>query len=126
MKYFHNPQANNVHAYDDDALAHFIPSHLVPMSEQEAQAYINSATASLPATQGSERNWRDTELASLMWLRERHRDQLEIEATTTLTAVQFKELLVYLQALRDWPQSSDFPDTQYRPVAPSWAAEQTE
>ncbi|MEN5094541.1 phage tail protein [Pseudomonas protegens] len=72
-----------------------------------------------------ERRWRDAELTSVMWLRERHRDQLEIEAPTTLTGEQFKELLVYMQSLRDWPQSPDFPQVKHRPVVPSWIAEQT-
>ena len=71
-----------------------------------------------------EREWRDSELTAVMWLRERHRDQLEIEVETTLTAEQFRELLVYIQALRDWPQSPDFPVLEQRPAAPSWIAEQ--
>jgi hypothetical protein len=71
-----------------------------------------------------ERTWRDQVMVSLMGLRDRHRDQLQIEIDTTLTDEQFKELLVHMQALRDWPQSSDFPDTQYRPSLPLWLAEQ--
>ncbi|WP_449439565.1 phage tail assembly chaperone [Pseudomonas migulae] len=74
----------------------------------------------------TEREWRDTELASLVWLRDRHRDQLEIEVDTTLSSEQFTELLVYMQALRDWPQSPDFPDSQHRPTAPAWIADQHE
>lgn len=73
-----------------------------------------------------ERAWRDVELTSVLWLRERHRDQLEIDVETTLTAEQFKELLVYMQALRDWPQSPDFPVIEQRPAAPPWIAEQHE
>lgn len=76
--------------------------------------------------ESNERTWRDTELASVMWLRERHRDQVEISEQTTLTAEQFAELLVYMQALRDWPQASEFPDSLYRPVPPSWIAQQVE
>lgn len=67
-----------------------------------------------------EREWRDRELASVAWLRERHRDQVEIGGGTTLTAEQFQELLVYMQALRDWPQSEQFPVIEHRPVVPSW------
>lgn len=70
-----------------------------------------------------ERDWRDAELASVMWLRERHRDQLEVSSPTTLSAEQFGELLTYIQALRDWPQSADFPDSLLRPVPPSWVDE---
>lgn len=73
-----------------------------------------------------EREWRDGELAAVKWLRERHRDQVEIAFPTTLTGQQFVELLTYMQELRDWPQATDFPDSQNRPVAPQWVAEQAE
>nr|WP_314563053.1 phage tail assembly chaperone [uncultured Pseudomonas sp.] len=73
-----------------------------------------------------ERRWRDTELAALIWLRDRHRDQLEIGGETTLTIEQYSELLVYMQALRDWPQSPDFPNVEHRPIVPVWIAGQTE
>lgn len=79
-----------------------------------------------PDVAGDERNWRDSELSSVIWLRDRHRDQLDLGAETALTPEQFTELLVYMQTLRDWPQSADFPDSQYRPVAPPWIAEQTQ
>ncbi|MEW9903416.1 phage tail assembly chaperone [Pseudomonas putida] len=72
-----------------------------------------------------ERQWRDGELAAVTWLRDRHRDQLDVGAVTTLSPEQFNELLQYLQALRDWPQSQAFPDIEQRPVAPPWIAEQT-
>lgn len=74
----------------------------------------------------AERAWRDAELTSVKWLRERHRDQQEVGFDTALSDTQFKELLVYIQALRDWPQSSDFPDSAHRPLAPRWIADQTE
>jgi len=73
-----------------------------------------------------EREWRDTELASVMWLRERHRDQQEIGGNTTLQGEQFVELLAYMQALRDWPQSPEFPDSADRPLAPAWIADQAQ
>lgn len=68
---------------------------------------------------------RDAELMSLEWLRNRHRDQLDIGADTTLTTGQFAELLLYLQALRDWPQSDAFPSIEHRPIAPLWIADQS-
>jgi hypothetical protein len=77
-------------------------------------------------TESSERAWRDAELSSLAWLRDRHRDQLDMSTATTLTPGQFNELLTYMQALRDWPQSEVFPDVDQRPLAPSWIAEQTQ
>ncbi|MGG7634179.1 phage tail assembly chaperone [Pseudomonas sp. ES1] len=71
-----------------------------------------------------ERRWRDGELLAVTWLRDRHRDQIDIGADTTLTPDQFNALLVYMQALRDWPQSEAFPDSNHRPAAPPWIAEQ--
>lgn len=71
-----------------------------------------------------ERRWRDSELLDLAWLRDRHRDQAEMGADTTLTAEQYAELLSYMQQLRDWPQSDSFPDTSKRPVPPAWIKDQ--
>jgi hypothetical protein len=74
----------------------------------------------------AERKWRDAQLQSAMWLRERHRDQQEIGSGTTLSDDQFGALLVYMQALRDWPQSPEFPAIEQRPAAPAWIAEQAQ
>ncbi|PNG40284.1 hypothetical protein A1395_02350 [Pseudomonas protegens] len=65
-------------------------------------------------------------MAAVTWLRDRHRDQLEIKVPTALSDNQYNELLVYMQSLRDWPQSPDFPQIEHRPVAPPWIAEQTQ
>ena len=72
----------------------------------------------------AERLWRDGQVSTTEWLVTRHRDELDMQVVTTLTAEQFVELLVYRQALRDLPQSEAFPDTAQRPVAPPWIAEQ--
>ncbi|WP_339469404.1 phage tail assembly chaperone [Pseudomonas sp. EL_65y_Pfl1_R83] len=74
----------------------------------------------------TERAWRNAELTSVTWLRERHRDQQELGVDTTLSSEQFVELLAYMQALRAWPQSSDFPDSAHRPMLPRWIADHTE
>lgn len=86
--------------------------------------YLIDAPEAVPDFVAHERVWRDSELFSVMWLRERHRDQVELSEQTTLTAEEYAEVLVYLQLLRDWPQSSDFPDSEHRPIAPSWIANQ--
>lgn len=104
-----NPAPGKIRAHDDRGLP-----------------YLIDAPEATPDPANQERQWRDAELNSVMWLRERHRDQLEIGATTSIDAEQFKELLTYMQALRDWPQSPDFPQIELRPVAPPWIAEQTE
>ncbi len=73
----------------------------------------------------SERAWRDSEVESIEWMRDRHRDEEDLGISHTLTAGQFTQLLAYMQALRDWPQAVEFPAVEYRPVAPSWIVEVT-
>lgn len=72
-----------------------------------------------------ERLWRDAQINSLRWLRERHGDEVNSARPTTLTAEQSVELLDYVQALRDWPLAPDFPSSERRPAPPSWVAGQT-
>ncbi len=76
--------------------------------------------------QAAERAWRDAELAGLAWLRDRHRDEVDMQLQTTLDAEQFIGLLSYMQALRDWPASPHFPDAEQRPQQPDWLADQTQ
>ena len=73
-----------------------------------------------------ERAWRDGEILRVQWIRDRHRDERELERPTTITTEQYAGLLDYMQALRDWPQSADFPDSWLRPLSPGWIAEQAE
>jgi len=92
--------------------------------DEAGRPYLVDAPESAPDLAAQEREWRDGALSGVLWLRERHRDQLEIEGPTTLTVEQFNDLLVYMQALRDWPQSPNFPESQHRPTAPDWIIEQ--
>lgn len=73
-----------------------------------------------------ERCWRDSVMLVAAGLRDRHRDQVELELSTTLLNEQYSELLGYIQALRTWPQSPDFPQVEHRPVAPPWLANSTQ
>ena len=73
-----------------------------------------------------ERSWRDAEIESVKWLRERHRDEVDSARPTSLTPEQSGELLDYVQALRDWPQSAKFPAQKYRPKKPDWIDQQTQ
>lgn len=71
-----------------------------------------------------ERIWRDGQLSDSQWLTARHRDELDLGDAPTLTAAQFAELLTYRKALRDWPQGTEFPLADHRPVAPPWLSSQ--
>ncbi|UVL57544.1 phage tail assembly chaperone [Pseudomonas sp. B21-035] len=73
-----------------------------------------------------ERAWRDVELQATEWLTTRHRDEQGIGRSTTLTSEQYGEVLAYRQKLRDWPQTSNFPESSKRPSAPIWLTTQTQ
>lgn len=62
---------------------------------------------------------RDAELSKSSWMIERHRDELEQLATTTLTAEQYVDLQIYRQQLRDWPAQPEWPNIDM-PEAPEW------
>lgn len=72
-----------------------------------------------------QRIWRDARLQATEWLVMRHRDELAMTISATLTAQQYSELLNYRQHLRDWPTSASFPDQSSAPAPPEWLALQT-
>lgn len=73
-----------------------------------------------------ERTWRNSEIGRVTWLRDRHRDEVDLGHSTSITAEMFSELLAYIQTLRDWPENQNFPDAVSRPVAPEWIASQSQ
>ncbi|MFY1852992.1 phage tail assembly chaperone [Achromobacter xylosoxidans] len=71
----------------------------------------------------TERAWRGSQLNATDALVQRHRDELEDGASTTLSAEQYQELLAYRHVLREWPETEGFPSTDLRPVAPAWLSQ---
>ncbi|RON61017.1 phage tail assembly chaperone [Pseudomonas fluorescens] len=67
-----------------------------------------------------ERAWRNHVLQNTQWLVFRDAEELEVGEGTTLRVEEFKQLLAYRQALRDWPNDPNFPDARSRPVEPDW------
>ncbi|MBF6033067.1 tail fiber assembly protein [Pseudomonas sp. P155] len=72
----------------------------------------------------TERSWRDQRLSETDGVVARHRDELEESSDPTLTAVQYAELQAYRRALRNWPESGEFPLVDHRPPTPRWLTEQ--
>lgn len=97
---------------DDD------PRYLVYAAAMQAGQPINDEEVAARA-------WRDAEIYRVTWLRDRHRDELELSSDTTLSADQYAELLAYIKALRDWPATAGFPAQLSQPVVPEWVASQT-
>ena len=127
MKYFRNPETNEVFAFESDGSQdEFIGQDLVPMKPAEVEAHLSPPSLSREQIEAAERAWRDAAVTAVLWLRERHRDEQDLQRSTTLSGERFAELLTYLQSLRDWPQSAQFPEIEHRPVAPPWIAELTQ
>lgn len=105
-----NPDPSKVRSHDAQGLPILIDPSQVVLTFDELAA--------------QERSWRNSQVSSTEWLVTRHRDEQDMQLTTTLSAEQFAELLGYRQALRDWPAAGAFPDSALRPIAPPWVAEQ--
>ncbi|UVM14802.1 phage tail assembly chaperone [Pseudomonas sp. B21-023] len=125
-KHYRQKGTNQVYAYAADGSEDaFKVKDLVLMTDAELQAYLNPQRTR-EQIEAAERVWRDASVNDVLWLRERHRDEQDLQRSTTLTGERFAELLAYLQSLRDWPQSEQFPEAEHRPVVPPWIAEQTQ
>ncbi|AUG04861.1 phage tail protein [Pseudomonas sp. 09C 129] len=72
----------------------------------------------------AERYWRDQQLSETDGVVTRHRDEIEEGVATTLAADQYAALQAYRRALRNWPETGEFPLIDHRPTAPPWLAEQ--
>lgn len=59
----------------------------------------------------TERAWRGSQLDATDALVQRHRDEREDGANTTLSAGQYQELQAYRRSLREWPETEGFPST---------------
>ena len=55
------------------------------------------------------RSGRDGRISAVLWMRERHSDELELGKEPTLTPEQCTALLTYIQALRDLPAQPGAP-----------------
>ncbi|MDH1257696.1 MULTISPECIES: phage tail assembly chaperone [Pseudomonas] len=67
-----------------------------------------------------ERVWRDNQLQLTQWLVIRDMEELETGGGTTLRTEEYRQLLAYRQALRDWPDDPEFPQSRSRPLEPDW------
>lgn len=65
------------------------------------------------------RRRRDADVTAWRWMIERHRDELDLNRPTTLSASQFAALLTFIQALRDVPEQPGFPAAITWPLPPS-------
>lgn len=133
--YYFSPATSGF--YHSDLHGLNIPADAFQLSEGEYCALVSNAPKetvlslnidgrpqrvllAVPTDDGLERAWRNKALESTQWLVLRDVEEMEVGVGTTLRTEEFKELLVYRQALRDWPNDPEFPDTRSRPVEPDW------
>ena len=119
-----------------NSMMHVIPDEAIALTDDEYRDLLKASSESLelsvangrvvkvkPHTPTSwYRDFRDSVLRDTSWLVERHRDELEMLTSTTLSAVQYSELQVYRQRLRDWPSEKGWPDVDV-PAPPTWLDE---
>jgi hypothetical protein len=89
-------------------------------ASHSGQPVLTEPLSSPVALASDERAWRNQVLQNTQWMVFRDAEELEVGGGTTLRAEEFKQLLAYRQALRDWPNQPDFPDARSRPVEPDW------
>lgn len=124
--------------YDTASWPHELPSDAVEVSAEEHAAQLaaeanGSRRASdeagrpihvdpLPPTieelAARARSRRDHEVASIQWLIERHRGELALQLTTTLTNEDYLLVLQHAQDLRDVPEQESFPTEIDWPILP--------
>lgn len=120
MKYYKDNK-NNVFAYSDIQTP---KNGLTKITEQETLE-LASPPPIVEELFDRLRSLRNTRINSVLWMRERHADELELGKETSLTPEQYIMLLTYIQALRDiteqpgapwdgggeltpWPEKPDF------------------
>ncbi|EGJ51823.1 tail fiber assembly protein [Desulfocurvibacter africanus] len=126
-----------------ESTIHTIPSDAVEITSEEHRALLDAQSqgcsiqpgpdgrpvAVEPPAPSSEqlaasiRAERDRRLAAVVWLRDRHRDELELGLATTLDIVRYSALMTYIQALRDLPEQAGFPWTGPEDAACPWPGE---
>ena len=85
---------------------------VIAASEDGKPVAVDAPAPTLEQRAASLREQRAKLLARTGWLVERHRDQVDAGALTTLSAEQYKGILAFRQALRDLPAQKGFPDVK--------------
>lgn len=69
---------------------------------------FRTKTQKLKGLKRQKRSERDAALQELLWMADRHNQQVQLGIETTLTDLQYLALLGHIQALRDYPQQPEY------------------
>jgi hypothetical protein len=121
MSIWQNPADGTLHDDMDGAalaLASW-PQGMAQLTDEQALALQNPPpSATQLAVQA--RTQRNSYLDQLQPLYVRHKSQLDLGGTTSLTSAQFTDLLTLMEALRNVPEQAGFPSTCVWPTVPAW------
>lgn len=120
MIYVKSPDGS-VFAYESESDVHDLsPDGSVIMSPDEVAHHLDLNSVDGLLHQSSvARFQRSALLSNTDWLVNRHRDELDMQAGTTLTTSQYSELQEYRRSLRDWPEENGWPNLD-TPIPPVW------
>ena len=137
MTIFHSPSTGAF--YDDGFWDAPLPEDVTEVSAEDHAALMQAASQGKVIQAGPDgapvaldapappaeavaivvRRRRDAEIARLRWFVERHRDEITLGVTTTLTHEDFILVLEHIQLLRDLPDQAGFPtDVEWPALAP--------
>lgn len=106
--------------YHADMLAGQAEGQVISWGDDGYPVLMDSPPPSSAEVAAIERAWRDSQLAATDATVTRHRDEVEEGSPTTLTPAQYADLQAYRRALRNWPESGEFPLKEHRPPEPEW------
>ena len=138
MEYFYSPLTKGLYSLDTHSE---IPESAEKISAEQYMELISAAEQGLSISDsrpwrgvqiemGTEykerlaRENRDNVISKTTWILDRHSGQLQISVETSISDHQYNELLLYHQALREWPAQPGWPDIDM-PLPPDWLAELT-
>ena len=100
-------------------LAELSTGRILAADETGRPVTLDPPPPSAEALAAEARRRRDGDVTAWRWMIERHRDELDLNRPTTLSASQIAALLTFIQALRDVPEQPGFPAAITWPLPPS-------
>lgn len=142
MTLFYSSETNGF--YDDALWPHALPADAVEVTAEQHLALLAAASEgrqiaaaddgrpvdvaaaapSAEAVAASVRRQRDTAIADVRWMIERHTDEVALGVAPSLSSAEFIALLQHVQALRDVPSQSGFPAAITWPEPPAFITTQ--
>ena len=103
-----------VHDSVEEDTEHSVSDYL----QVNGEYVLTSSAEAIEQKKDEARAERDRRIKAILWRIERYQTQEAAGLETTDTAEHYKEILLYVQALRDIPEQEGFPDAIEWPEEP--------